>query len=211
MKDVFDFLRLDCAGDVINATFPYFDPKTMLNRALAIMRALRPHVLSKNHNSYRLVAYGSVGSLTAVLAAHLFKSLSVTCYGRGEMLSGFKNVHNFYYYSSSRKDQYNPSYSSNTILVCAFPETYQQQQKLLTDFQNHANIVGLVFIPRFFKNEKNISSFLLKNLSLSAANRYYWETWMKFKGGIVPSQISLKFHQDKSLGNTGNTVISLWK
>jgi len=41
MKDVFDFLRLDCAGDVINATFPYFDPKTMLNRALAIMRAIK--------------------------------------------------------------------------------------------------------------------------------------------------------------------------
>ena len=111
------FLKLNCAGDVLNSVSPMKRPEQHITEAMAILKRLRPIVLAEP-NKFKIVEVTSGNGLASVVALHLFPIVSATIFSTKAPNRLIERVKNLTYYNRRFKyDTDKDLVDKNTIII----------------------------------------------------------------------------------------------
>jgi len=99
------FMRLKCAGDVLNSVHPILNPTKEVTESMSIIKRIKPILVSKP-DKYYIFDLCAGNCLTSSLTAHLFKVKKVFAIDKAERYrKGFSNIRGFEYVKMNIYDE----------------------------------------------------------------------------------------------------------
>ena len=172
------FLKLKCAGDVLNVVGPMNNAEKEISESIAIIKLLRPYAL-KNKMKFFVVDLCAGNALTSILAVHLLPVAGAFAFDKKKRSGHYDEVKRFNYH---RMDISECRLQEKDIVISVHP---CKTANLIIDLWNNSESPILIMMPCCKASYPDMPAFLWLETKMSKYDVWTYYLSQKIRNAKV--------------------------